>query len=95
VSLALLMLIAGGTEAMGDSGLLSAYIAGLVIGNSSRLDRGVLEEAHAGFTKMAELLLFLCMGLVVEPADVVRLLPVGLGLLVVLLLVRLVMVHGL
>ncbi|QEY32908.1 sodium:proton antiporter [Synechococcus sp. RSCCF101] len=95
VSLALLMLIAGGTEALGGSGLLAAYIAGLVIGNSSRLDRGVLEEAHAGFAKMAELLLFLCMGLVVAPPDVVRLLPMGLGLFVLLLLVRLVMVHGL
>jgi NhaP-type Na+/H+ and K+/H+ antiporter len=95
VSLALLMLLAGGSELLGGSGLLAAYIAGLVIGNSTRLDQSALEEAHAGFAKMAELLLFLCMGLVVDPADVVRALGVGLAIAVILQIVRLIVVRGL
>ena len=37
---------------------------------------------------MAELLLFLCLGLVVQPTDVLELLPRALLLLLILLLVR-------
>ncbi|MEA5475715.1 cation:proton antiporter [Synechococcus sp. CCY9201] len=72
VSLAVLMLLVGGTQLLGGSGLLAAYIAGLVLGNSADSERLVLEEAHAGFAKMAELLLFLCMGLVVSADAVVE-----------------------
>lgn len=72
VSLAVLLLLVGATQLLGGSGLLAAYIAGLVLANAGDCDRPLLEEAHAGFAKMAELMLFLCMGLVVQPEDVVR-----------------------
>jgi CPA1 family monovalent cation:H+ antiporter len=72
VSLAVLMLLVGGTQLLGGSGILAAYVAGLVLGNTRGCDRSVLEETHAGFAKMAELGLFLCLGLVVDPAHVVR-----------------------
>ncbi len=91
-SLAVLMLLVGGTELLGGSGILAAYIAGLVLGNSEACDRAVLEEAHAGFAKLAELLLFLCLGLVVRPEDVVALLGWSSILFLVLLLVRWLMV---
>ena len=92
-SLAVLMLLVGGTELLGGSGILAAYIAGLVLGNSEACDRSVLEEAHAGFAKLAELLLFLCLGLVVRPEEVVALLGWSSILFVVLLLVRWLMVE--
>ena len=72
VSLALLLVLSGGTSVLGGSQLLAAYVAGLVLGNGQGADQEVLEEAHSSFAKMAELLLFLCLGLVVEPSDVVR-----------------------
>lgn len=93
VSLSILMVLAGGSELLGGSGLLAAYIAGLVIGNSEQLDQDLLEEAHAGFVKMAELSLFLCLGLVVDPVAVVRLLGFGLLVALLLLLIRAPMVH--
>jgi len=92
-SLAVLMLLVGGTELLGGSGILAAYIAGLVLGNSEACDRAVLEEAHAGFVKLAELLLFLCLGLVVRPEDVVALIGWALTLFLALLLVRWLMVE--
>ncbi len=92
-SLAVLMLLVGITELLGGSGILAAYIAGLVLGNSEACDRAVLEEAHAGFAKLAELLLFLCLGLVVRPEDVVGLLGWALVLFLALLLVRWLMVE--
>ena len=95
VSLALLMVLSGGTALMGGSPLLAAYVAGLVLGNGPSLDQAVLEEAHASFAKMAELVLFLCMGLVVEPQNVVYAAGWGFLLFLVMQLVRLVIVQTL
>ena len=63
VSLALLLVLSGGTTLMGGSPLLAAYVAGLVLGNSRAAAQEVLEEAHSSFAKMAELLLFFVSGL--------------------------------
>ena len=63
--------LAGGAELLGGSGLLAAYISGLVIANNQHIDGERLVEAHAGFVKMAELSLFLCLGLVLDPVAVV------------------------
>ena len=88
VSLALLLVLTGGTTLLGGSALLAAYVAGLVLGNGPSLDQEVLEEAHASFAKMAELLLFLCMGLVVNPQNVVYAAGWGLLLFLIMQLVR-------
>ena len=93
VSLALLLVLTGGTTLLGGSPLLAAYVAGLVMGNGPSLDQEVLEEAHASFAKMAELLLFLCMGLVVDPGHVVHAAGWGLVLFLVTQLVRYVIVQ--
>ena len=93
VSLALLMVLSGGTSLLGGSPLLAAYVAGLVLGNSADLDQNGLEEAHSSYAKMAELLLFLCMGLVVNPQDVVHSAALAFVLFPVMQLVRLLMVQ--
>ena len=93
VSLALLMVLSGGTSLLGGSPLLAAYVAGLVLGNSNDLDQDSLAEAHSSYAKMAELLLFLCMGLVVNPQDVVHAAGLALVLFLVMQLVRFLMVH--
>jgi CPA1 family monovalent cation:H+ antiporter/cell volume regulation protein A len=95
VSLSVLLLLFGGTTLIGGSGLLAAYIAGLVIGNSDTLDPQALEQAYGGYLKLSELLLFLCMGLVVTPVAVVRLVPWIVLLFLALQLVRLLVVSPL
>ncbi len=88
MALAALMLVAGGSSLVGASPLLAAYVMGLVLGNSDEVDQEQLEASQSGFAKLAELMLFLCLGLVVQPTDVVQLLLTALLLLMVLLLVR-------
>ncbi|MCP9851084.1 cation:proton antiporter [Cyanobium sp. Morenito 9A2] len=88
VSLALLMVVVGGSNLVGASGLLAAYLMGLVLGNDPQVDRPLLEESHAGFAKLAELVLFLCLGLVVDPNDVVSRMAWAVLLLVGLLVSR-------
>ena len=95
VSLALLMVLTGGTLLLGGSPLLAAYVAGLVLGNGSNLDRKALAEAHSSYAKMAELLLFLCMGLVVAPQDVVYASGWAFVLFLLMQAVRFLMVHAL
>jgi NhaP-type Na+/H+ and K+/H+ antiporter len=94
LGLAILFLLLGGTKILGGSDLLAAFVAGLVIGNSAEMEdeRINLEQATGSYLKLAELLLFLCMGLVVEPAAVLTLLPWTLLLFVLMQLVRLVAV---
>jgi len=94
MSLAELMLVVGVTQLLGGSGLLAAFIVGLVLGNSPTCDQPAMEEAQAGFAKMAELMLFLCMGLVVDPQEVVQALPWSFALFLVMLLARSLMVQG-
>lgn len=93
VSLALLLVLSGGTTLMGGSPLLAAYVAGLVLGNGNAADQELLEEAHSSFAKMAELMLFLCLGLVVAPEDVVRAGAWALFLFVAMQAVRWLMVQ--
>ena len=95
MSLAVLLLLVGATQLLGGSGILAAYVIGLVLGNSPDCDRNVLEEAHAGFAKMAELLLFLCMGLVVQPEQVVAAFGWALVLFTAMVLVRWLMIESL
>jgi NhaP-type Na+/H+ and K+/H+ antiporter len=95
MSLAVLLLLVGATQLLGGSGILAAYVIGLVLGNSPDCDRNVLEEAHAGFAKMAELLLFLCMGLVVLPEQVVAAFGWALVLFTAMVLVRWLMIESL
>lgn len=95
VSLAVLFLLVGGTQLLGGSGLLAAYVAGLVLGNSPSCDRVALEETHQGFAKLAELLLFLCLGLVVQADQVVDSLPWALVLFLMMQLARWLMVETL
>ena len=95
VSLALLMVLTGGTLLLGGSPLLAAYVAGLVLGNGPSLDRTALAEAHSSYAKMAELLLFLCMGLVVAPQDVVYASGWAFVLFLIMQAVRFLMVHAL
>lgn len=95
ISLAELMLVVGATELLGGSGLLAAFIAGLVVGNSPDGDQAALEEAHAGFTKLAELMLFLCMGLVVDPEEVLLAFGWALVLFLAMVVSRWLMVQGL
>ncbi len=95
VSLALLMVLTGGTLLLGGSPLIAAYVAGLVLGNGPTLNQQALAEPHSSYAKMAELLLFLCMGLVVAPQDVVYASGWAFVLFLLMQVVRFLMVHAL
>lgn len=74
--------IYGLTAVLGASGFLAAYLAGLIVGN--RLSRGLhdIQRFHDGIASLAQISLFLILGLLVTPSE---LLPYASGALAVAL----------
>jgi potassium/hydrogen antiporter len=60
----------GSADALEGSGFLAVYLAGLVIGSASTPARRTIVTFHDGLAWLAQLGLFLMLGLLVFPADV-------------------------
>jgi len=81
LSLALVFLTYGVTDALGGSGFLAVYIAGIVLGNRDFVHQRSLNHFHDGLAWLMQIAMFLTLGLLVYPS---RLLPVmGSSLLIV------------
>lgn len=84
LTLSVVLLIYGATAALGGNGFLAVYLAGLVLGNSKFLHKASLLRFHDGLAWLMQITMFLALGLLVFPS---QLLPVaGLGLLASLFL---------
>ncbi len=80
LSLTLVLLAFGATAYVGGSGFLAVYIAGLVMGNQAHIHKRSLTRFQDGLAWLAQIAMFLTLGLLVFPS---QLLPVmGLALLV-------------
>lgn len=80
LSIAILLLAFGGTSVLGGNGFLAAYIAGIAFGNGEFRQRKGLRRFHDGIAWLMQIGLFVVLGLLVYPS---QLLPViGSGLLV-------------
>jgi potassium/hydrogen antiporter len=80
LTLSLVLLTYGITSALGGNGFLAAYMAGLVMGNKAFLHKKSLLRFHDGIAWLMQIAMFLALGLLVFPS---QLIPVaGLGLAV-------------
>ena len=85
--LALALLVFAGANIAGASGFLAVYLAGLVAGNS-RLQGGLsLRGFQSGLTWLAQITMFVTLGLLAKPARFGEVLTPALGLAAVLILV--------
>ncbi len=73
------LFIYGVTAVAGGSGFLAAYLAGLVLGNRAQAARGGIRRFHDGMAWLCQIGLFLLLGLLVTPTE---LLPVAFEALV-------------
>jgi cell volume regulation protein A len=79
------MLIFGGTALLGGSGFLAAYMAGLVMGNRPLRAFASVRRFHDGMAWLAQIGMFLILGLLATPS---RLVPLAIpGLLISLVLI--------
>jgi potassium/hydrogen antiporter len=66
-SMALAALAFGAGDALHGSGFLSVYLAGLVLGSAELAEREAMETFHDGLAWVAQLVMFLTLGLLVFP----------------------------
>jgi cell volume regulation protein A len=78
MTLALLVFAAGG--AFGGSGFLAVYLAGLVAGNSRIRAQTNLKRFQEGVSWLAQIIMFLVLGLFATPSQFLGILPVGVAL---------------
>jgi potassium/hydrogen antiporter len=63
----------GGAQTIGASGFMAVYFAGLVVGNRRHRAAQLIERFHDGLAWLAQMVMFVMLGLLVTPSD---LLPV-------------------
>ncbi|MGH9230616.1 MAG: potassium/proton antiporter [Acidimicrobiales bacterium] len=87
VTVALVVFIFGTTTLLGGSGFLAVYVAGLVMGRVRFVHKASLTRVHDAIAWLAQISMFLLLGLLVFPSDLVEVGPRALLVSVVLILV--------
>jgi len=78
LTLSLLVFAAGG--AFGGSGFLAVYVAGLIAGNSRIRAAASLKRFQEGVSWLAQIIMFLVLGLFATPSQFVAILPASIAL---------------
>ena len=87
LSVALVVLLYGITDSLGGSGFLAAYVAGIDLGNRAYVHKRSLIVFHDGVAWLMQILMFLTMGLIARPSDLIAIAPAGFGLAVFLVFI--------
>jgi cell volume regulation protein A len=74
-SIAIVLFVYGATALLGGSGFLAVYVTGIVIGNSEMAHKRSIMHFQDGITWLMEIAMFLTLGLLVNPS---QLLPIAL-----------------
>jgi cell volume regulation protein A len=80
LSVALVVLTYGITQAVGGSGFLAVYISGIVLGNANYVHKRSLTVFHDGLAWLMQIVMFLTMGLLVLPSELSRMAGPGIAL---------------
>jgi cell volume regulation protein A len=86
-TIAIVLLIFGLTNSLNGNGFLAVYLAGLVMGNKNFIHKRTLRKFHDGLAWLMQILMFLALGLLVFPSEVVPVTGIGLLISVFLILV--------
>jgi potassium/hydrogen antiporter len=81
------LLIFGAAAVVNGSGFLAIYLAGLVIGNRTRQAMNNIRRFHDGMALLSQIGMFLILGLLVTPSDLLPVVPAALLVALVLIFV--------
>src|SRR3954452_7072676 len=73
----------GGAATIHGSGFLAVFLAGLVIGSGSSPARRTIITFHEGLAWVAQLALFLLLGLLINPRELIEFIPEGTAIAIV------------
>ena len=77
----------GAADVLGGSGFLSVYLVGLFVGNCSVPFQRTMREFHGGLAVLSQVMLFVVLGLLVFPSDLLPVVLPGLAVSTALLFV--------
>lgn len=83
--LAIGLITFGISDVIGANPFLSVYLAGLVLGNRVKEHRDLILDATDAFAWLAQIVMFLALGLLVFPSELLAIAPVSLALAAVLM----------
>jgi potassium/hydrogen antiporter len=81
LTLAFVLVVYGVTSVLGGNGFLAVYLAGIVVGNNDFIHKRSLLRFHDGLAWLMQIAMFLTLGLLVFPSELVPI--AGIGLLIV------------
>ncbi|MEQ8695353.1 MAG: potassium/proton antiporter, partial [Bauldia litoralis] len=81
------LILFAGTQALGGSGFLVAYLAGFVFGSRRHRATQIIGRFHDGLAWLMQITMFLVLGLLVTPSAVLPMLAAAIGIAAVLMLV--------
>jgi cell volume regulation protein A len=81
------VLVYATTSVIGGSGFLAAYLAGLLVGNRPVRAFASILSFHDGATWLAQIVMFLVLGLLVTPVELLTTLPAALAIAAFLMVV--------
>src|SRR5262249_56295240 len=80
LTVAFVLLTYGVTALLGGSGFLAVYVSGIVLANGRLLHKQSLRAFHDGLAWLMQIVMFLTMGLLVQPSDLAKVAVAGLTL---------------
>lgn len=84
LTIALVLLLYGVTTISGGNGFLAVYLAGVIAGNGNFVHKTSLRRFHEGLAWLVQIVMFLTLGLLVFPSELVPI--IGEGVLIALFL---------
>ncbi len=86
-TLAFVLLLSGGTTVLGGNSFLAVYLAGIVLGNQPFTGRDAVLNFHDGLSWLMQIIMFLVLGLLVFPSQLLPIAGVALAIAACLSLV--------
>ncbi|NJY63836.1 potassium/proton antiporter [Salinimicrobium sp. CDJ15-81-2] len=80
LAIALMFLVFSATDRLGGNGFLAVYLAGVYLGNQDLIHKRTIMRFFDGVAWLMQIVLFLTLGLLVYPSDIIPV--VGLGILI-------------